>query len=174
VPVTTAEASPLARDAQYSVSVKALQRWSSERLALTTRADGTIDALFHYEGTTCTNTGRPLHFQYHVRLGPSGAGYPLLEQGCRPASGDGGYTSMCQYIKDGEQLMMAIEHERPLHGRPLDEVVRWARPASPAGCYCDVESRQHKWGLVLETIHYALTRGAARAEAQARPETEPS
>jgi hypothetical protein len=29
-------------------------------------------------------------------------------------------------------------------------------PASPAGCYCDAASRQHKWGLVLETIHYAL------------------
>jgi hypothetical protein len=29
---------------------------------------------------------------------------------------------------------------------------------SPAGCYCEPDSRQHKWGLVLETIHYALAR----------------
>ena len=28
--------------------------------------------------------------------------------------------------------------------------MRWARPASPAGCYCEPASRQHKWGLVLE------------------------
>ena len=30
------------------------------------------------------------------------------------------------------------------------------RPAIAAGCYCEADSRQHKWGLVLETIHYAL------------------
>jgi len=27
---------------------------------------------------------------------------------------------------------------------------------SSTGCYCDEASRAHKWGLVLETIHYAL------------------
>ena len=25
-----------------------------------------------------------------------------------------------------------------------------------AGCYCEPASRKHKWGLVLETIHFAL------------------
>jgi hypothetical protein len=54
--------------------------------------------------------------------------------------------------------MTAVERERPLHGQPLDSVVRWSRPSSPAGCYCEAESRQHKWGLVLETIHYALAK----------------
>jgi len=55
--------------------------------------------------------------------------------------------------------MAAIGVERPLHGQPLDDVIRWTRPSSPAGCYCEAESRQHKWGLVLETIHYALSVG---------------
>jgi hypothetical protein len=32
----------------------------------------------------------------------------------------------------------------------------WKRQFSPAGCYCDSFSREHKWGLVLEVIHYAL------------------
>jgi hypothetical protein len=173
VPVMTGERSPLSRDARYSISVKALQRWSADRLSLTTRADGSIDATFHYEGTTCTNTGTPLHFHYQVRLGRREDGYPLLEQRCRPAPGDGGYTSMCQYVRDGEPLMGAIEREQPLHGQPLDEVMRWARPAGPAGCYCDAESRRHKWGLVLETIHYTLTR-ANRAQPPAEPETERS
>jgi hypothetical protein len=170
-PVMSGETSPLARDARYSVSVKALQRWSVDRLSLTTRPDGSIDAIFHYEGTTCTNTGRPLHFRYQVRLGRRENGYPLLEQTCRPAPGDGGYTSMCQYIREGEPLMEAIEREQPLHGQPLDEVVRWTRPASPAGCYCEAESRRHKWGLVLETIHYTLTRRATPVESPAGPET---
>jgi len=156
-PSAVSDTLPLALDARYSVSLKALQRWSAERLALTTRADGTIDAVFRYEGTTCTNMGRPLHFLYQVTLGPRGEGYPIREQSCRPAPGDDGYASMCRYRSDGDTLMQTVAAERPLHGRRLDEVLQWARPASPAGCYCDIESRQHKWGLVLETIHYKLS-----------------
>ena len=32
--------------------------------------DGTVDALFRYEGTTCSNMGRAIRFHYHVTLGP--------------------------------------------------------------------------------------------------------
>jgi hypothetical protein len=41
-------------------------------------------------------------------------------------------------------------------GQPLASVLAWRREPSPAGCYCEATSREHKWGLVLETIHYAL------------------
>jgi hypothetical protein len=154
-----AGANPLSPDATYPVSVKALRRWSEERLTIEHRDDGSAAAVFRYDGTTCTNMGRPLQFNYHVTLGRREDGYPILEQSCAPAPGDVGYTAMCEYIRDREPLMAAIAAERPLHGRPLDDAVRWARPAGPAGCYCEADSRQHKWGLVLETIHYALTRG---------------
>lgn len=140
----------------YSTSVKALQRWSRERLTFETRDDGSVAALFRYDGTTCTNMGRPLRFHYHVTLGRREDGYPILEQSCGPAPGDDGHTAMCRYISDRDLLMASIAQERPLHGRPLDDVVQWTRPVSPAGCYCEPDSRQHKWGLVLETIHYAL------------------
>jgi hypothetical protein len=166
LPLVAADAdlNPLSADAKYSVSLKALQRWRQERLTLDQRDDGSIAAIFRYEGTTCTNMGRPLRFHYHVRLGPREEGYPILEQSCAPAAGDEGYMSMCRYISDREPLMTSIAVERPLHGQPLDDVVRWTRQTSPAGCYCEAESRQHKWGLVLETIHYALSReGAAGA-----------
>ena len=53
---------------------------------------------------------------------------------------------------------MAIDREQPLNGKPLNDVLGWTRAASGAGCYCEPESRQHKWGLVLETIHFALAR----------------
>jgi hypothetical protein len=147
---------PLSNAAGYSISLKALQRWSQDRLTIEMKDDGGIVAMFRYEGTTCTNLGRPLHFHYHVTLGRREDGYPILEQWCRPAPGDEGYTAMCGYLTNHDELMASIAREGPLHGRPLDEVVRWSRPASPAGCYCEPESRLHKWGLVLETIHYAL------------------
>ena len=163
------EVDPLDRHARYSVSLKALQRWSAERLTMATRIDGSVDAVFRYEGTTCTNMGRPLKFHYHVTLGPRAEGYPIRAQWCGPAPGDEGYTAMCQYIRDREPLMAAIERERPLNGQPLDSVVQWSRPSSPAGCYCEADSRQHKWGLVLETIHYALAKQQASSRAGIEP-----
>jgi hypothetical protein len=165
---------PFNRDTSYTVSTKALQRWSRERLSIDRRDDGKVVAVFRYEGTTCTNMGRPLQFHYHVTLGPREDRYPILEQWCGPAPGDKGYTSMCRYISDSEPLMASIEHDRPLHGQPLDDVVRWVRPSSPAGCYCDAESRLHKWGLVLETIHYALARDPGRSDSAIAEEADRS
>lgn len=149
---------PLDRHAAYSVNIKALQRWSKERLSLVRRPDGTVEALFRYDGTTCTNMGRPLTFRYQVTLGPREEGFPIRDQQCRPAEGDVGHTYMCRYMSNREHLLTAIERERPLVGQPLNDVLRWARPSCAAGCYCEPDSRQHKWGLVLETIHYALAK----------------
>ena len=142
----------------YTVNTRALERWASDRLRLHRCENGIVEARFRYDGTTCTNLGKPLAFDYLVRLGPKEAGYPLLEQCCTPAPADTGHRVMCQYITDGEELTRAIQEEKPLGGRPLGDVLAWRRPSSPAGCYCDAASRDHKWGLVLETIHYALRR----------------
>jgi hypothetical protein len=141
--------------AGYATNRKALRRWAAERLTISRRDDGTSEARFRYQGTTCTNMGRPLEFDYHVSLGRREDGYPILEARCGPAPGDTGHTFMCQYDAEGK-LLAAVDAEKPLLGRPLDEVLEWRRPASAAGCYCEPASRQHKWGLVLETIHYAL------------------
>jgi hypothetical protein len=159
---TTAEApveeilEPLDAAAKYSINVKALRRWADERLTLEVRDDGTVDALFRYEGTTCSNMGRAVRFDYKVKLGPRGEGYPIREQRCDPTPGDDGYTYMCRYMNNAEHLMVAIEREKPLLGQKLNDVITWQRPLNGAGCYCEPTSRKHKWGLVLETIHYAL------------------
>ena len=147
---------PVVAERSYSTSRKALKRWAAERLVLADGGDGAVVARFRYDGTTCTNMGRALVFEYRVKLGPRENGYPILEQSCAPAGEDPGYQYMCQYVASPAPLMEAIAREKPLLGRPLGEVLAWARPASPAGCYCDATSRDHKWGLVLETIHFAL------------------
>lgn len=142
--------------ARYSVNRKALQRWAKERLSLSTAPDGSIDAVFRYEGTTCTNMGRPLTFLYTVKLGPQVEGYPIHEQRCAPDPNDTGHTYMCQYLENPSSLMAAIGTEKPLRGQHLKAVLDWQREANGAGCFCTSASRDHKWGLVLETIHYAL------------------
>lgn len=147
---------PLSRNVQYSINPKALRRWAEERLTLTTRKDGTIEARFRYEGTTCTNMGRELAFDYRVVLGPREDGYPIREEHCGPAPGDAGHTYMCRYMNNAEHLMVAIDREKPLHGNSLNDVLSWQRANDMSGCYCEPAGRKYKWGLVLETIHYAL------------------
>jgi hypothetical protein len=144
------------RAPKYAVNIKALRRWANERLSLKLREDSSVDALFRYEGTTCANEGRPIAFDYTVKLGPREEGYPIQEQRCGPAPGDTGHTFMCRYTINANELMSDIDREKPLLGQPLNDVLTWARPSCAAGCYCEPASREHKWGLVLETIHYAL------------------
>jgi hypothetical protein len=166
VPPTSAAAaviSPLVRDAKYSINEKALRRWSQERLSVATHDDGSIHATFRYDGTTCTNMGRPMTFHYRIALGPASDRYRIREQHCGPAPGDEGHTCMCQYRTNADQLMASIAQETPLLGRPLDAILTWSRSHASTGCYCEPDSRQHKWGLVLETLHYTLANGLASA-----------
>ncbi len=153
---------PLKTGALYSINSKAMKRWVDERLTLEQHDDGTTDALFRYEGMTCTNMGRVMQFEYHVKLGPRESGYKILDQRCGPAPGDEGHRFMCRYMNNKEHLMVAIDQEKPLLGQKLDDVLSWQRPTTAPACYCEPNSRKHKWGLVLETIHFAL----ANREAQ--------
>jgi hypothetical protein len=156
-----ASGSALECDAKYTVNTKALARWASERLTLT-KHNGTTDALFRYEGKTCSNLGRPIHFHYHVKLGAREKGYPIREQSCCPAPGDSGHKSMCGFLDNSQQLMAAVEADKPLLGQRLDRVLTWDGASSGAGCYCHASDRMHKWRLVLETIHYALAQQEKR------------
>jgi hypothetical protein len=148
------------RPSRYTVNLKALRRWAAERLRLEPRPGGHTLATFRYDGTTCSNMGRPLAFDYTVLLGPREHGYPICDQSCAPAPGDTGHRSMCEYIVNPEELMAAVGREKPLLGQRLEAVLDWRRTPSPAACYCDPASRDHKWGLVLETIHFKLNENA--------------
>ena len=141
----------------YSVPDKTLEKWSKERLTLEPCADGSVKGRFRYQGTTCSDLGRPLEFDYIVHLGPSNGGFTILNAKCIPAPDDTGHTSMCRYREDGESFIDEIRRERPLVGKPLEEVFQWVRPYAPSGCYCESSARDHKWALVFEVLHFALT-----------------
>jgi hypothetical protein len=78
---------------------------------------------------------------------------------------------MCRYLEDGQRLIDTIAQDRPLLGQPLDAVLDWRREFDAAGCYCEPSRRLHKWGLVLETIHYALVQRSTGADPGHRAET---
>src|SRR5450759_3420134 len=148
--------SALDPDAKYSINLRALEKWSRGRLHLKVLEDRSVEARFRYEGTTCSNMGRTLEFDYHVRLGSSDTTYKIIDAYCAPAPGDRGHMFMCQYLEDADSLMKAIGNDKPLLGRPLKDVLTWRREYTPSGCYCGVASREYKWGIVLEVLHYAL------------------
>lgn len=150
--------SVLDRDAGYTLNTRALAKWSRERLSLRRFQDGSIEARFRFEGTTCANMGVPLEFEYRLEVGPEREGYTIRRMECAPSVGDTGHRFMCGYLKDPVGMMKEIAADQPLLGRPLNAVVGWGRPASPSGCYCDAPGRLHKWGLVLEVLRYALAR----------------
>ncbi len=163
------ETPPAARAAHYTVNARALKKWAQERVRLEAREGGAIEASFRFDGTTCSNQGRPLAFDYRVALRASDGGYAIVDADCRPAPGDEGHKFMCAYLSDGEGLMESIRTEKPLLGRSLDDVLAWERVAAPSGCYCTAESRAHKWGLALEVIHFALAQSGGRTPAKTLP-----
>jgi hypothetical protein len=147
---------PLAQDAKYTIGARALKKWAQERVKIEQRDDGSIAASFHFDGTTCSNMGHPLAFDYHVTLSGPDKAYTIESANCSPAPNDEGHRSMCAYLSDPETLMEEIASEKPLLGQPLNEVLNWTRPSAPSGCYCTADTRAHKWGLALEAIHFAL------------------
>ncbi|HTX19039.1 MAG TPA: hypothetical protein VMG34_10305 [Bacteroidota bacterium] len=156
--------SPLDTSASYKTSLRALEKWSRERLRISILDDRSVEARFRYEGTTCSNMGHGLEFDYHIRLSTPEEHHTILSAECVPAPGDIGHTLMCQYLENPRALMAAISREKPLLGRPLNDVLTWEREYTPSGCYCNAESRDYKWGLVLEVLHFALAREATSPE----------
>ncbi|MGA9408173.1 MAG: hypothetical protein WBW71_13650 [Bacteroidota bacterium] len=148
--------SPLNPEAKYLTNTRALRKWSQERLHLKILEDRSVEARFRYEGTTCSNLGHVLEFDYHVKLSSPAENYKVVSAECCPAPGDVGHTLMCQYLENAPLFMNSIRRERPLLGKPLNDVLSWEREYNPSGCYCSSESREYKWGLVFEVLHYAL------------------
>jgi hypothetical protein len=140
--------------ARYSVNARALRKWAAERVTVVPQPDGTIEAVFRFDGTTCAH--RPLAFDYRVRLGGAEQGYPIFESSCAPAPDDDGHRYTCSFLSDGTAHLQEIASDKPLLGRPIEEVFAWTRVSAPTGCHCTADSRAHKWGLALEVIHFAL------------------
>jgi hypothetical protein len=141
----------------YVFSNKALSLWREKRLHLKVLSHQQLVARFRFDGTTCNNMGVPIAIDYHVSLERnSGPGYRIVNCFCQPAEGDVGFRSMCAYLENPDQHQSQVESYQPLIGRPLDEALAWHPPVSPAGCLCSRASQDHKWRIVLQTIHYAL------------------
>ena len=154
------------------MSTRALEKYARQRLPLSLLPNRSVAAHFRYDSTTCSNMGRPLAVDYHVCLSSPEDGLRITKERCVPAPADTGRACMCEYLASGESLIPTIAAEHPLLGRPLDDLLRWERDSSSAGCFCEPAARGHNWGLALEVLHYTLAKSLAGEQARNRPSGE--
>lgn len=138
----------------YAFPERALQRWARENLTLTARADGRTEAIFRFEGSTCSNIAFQLIYQ--ITLGPRTDERRIESLCCVPAPHYEGHTRMCCWQENAAAVIKTMSTETPLLGQPLAAVLTWRPIKSPAGCLCAAPSRHHKWQAALETLHFAL------------------
>lgn len=143
---------------KYAFPRRALIHWQNERLQFTLPGDNRIYAKFHFHGTTCNNMGVPFDLEYTVELHADEMGrHRIVECSCEPCTGDTGHQRMCESISQPEQFMTMMRAQPALSGRLIDEVLHWQPEVNPAGCLCQQSNRDHKWRMVLQTIHFALS-----------------
>ena len=145
------------RNSGYAFPEKALVRWRDKRLKVIAGPNDELLARFHFDGSTCNNMGVPLAFEFEVRLKREADNTHLIvSSACEPAEDNAGYRSMCAYLDKPDQFMSQLGGHRPLVGQPLSKALQWQPPTSPAGCLCTRASQDHKWRIVLHTLHFAL------------------
>ena len=141
---------------QYSFNENVLQKWTRERLNIEERGR-LLYAAFRYEGTTCMNTGHQLVFDFHITLERENDSFRIKTAQCLPAAGAQGFELMCDFIERGDEFIHSISEESPLKGKYLKDIFAWKRDYNPSACFCSSSSREYKWGLVYEVLHYALS-----------------
>ena len=152
-----ASASTAKTPPEYAFPAKALTLWRSKRLQMTVQPNQEIVARFRFDGSTCNNLGVPITIDYHICLERNGGdGYRVKHSSCKPADDDVGLRSTCAYIDNPSLHMAEIDSYQPLVGMRLEEALAWNPPVSQSGCLCSQAGQNHKWRIVLQTIHFAL------------------
>lgn len=141
----------------YAFAPRVLRRWAKDRLILEEDGPRQVKATFRFDGSTCSNMGRPLSFVFCAVLMEVSGEWKICSMQVRPAEEDQGHREMCGYLGRKALFLNEIEHEVILVGEPLASALDWNRDIAPSGCLCSQGNRNHKWRIVLQTIHFALS-----------------
>ncbi len=141
----------------YSFAHGALRRWSRRRLEWLPGTGDRRFARFRFDGSTCSNTGLGIAMTYDVELERRSDGAVVMVAcGCSPRPGDRGYEGMCAYRANPGGFALG-SREPPFEiGATLTDLLGRRDPQRSSGCLCTRADREHKWRIVLETIHFDL------------------
>jgi len=152
----------------YSIPAKALRRWTSERLRSARRNDGGVVYCFTVSGSTCNSMGRALEVELIIAVGADGR---IEAASARPVAGGsgGGCDAMCAAEGNGTRFLAAFGGCREAVGLTLAEAAFRDWREEMSGCFCSEGNRRHKWRNAFQTIHFAVSRDAARLGPVPRP-----
>ena len=158
---------PVPAAPKYAYNAKALRKWRETHLTLNFAEDGTADVGFRFDGSTCSNSGFPLAYRFGIKLGPREEGYKILDMTCVPWENDKGWLEQCSAKSNKDRMERMVTQDRPLIGKRWDEILKWDPTTEPAGCLCTPASRNHKWKIVVQTMHSALLEREKKLNEQA-------
>jgi hypothetical protein len=140
----------------YAFRPESLARWAREHLEIRELDPLTLECSFRYNGKTCGGLEFP--FELRLKLRPTVRGHQVTGGACT-LLGPGRQPSLgvCAFAARGGGFLHELEG-CPWLGRTLDEALAWNPRVTPSGCLCEPADRDHKWRLVLQTVHYALAR----------------
>jgi hypothetical protein len=157
---------PRVRPIDYAITIKALGKWARQYLTCESDGDGVRHYRFRYMGNTCCDGGTPINSVMHAMIRPEPRGMVFERGWIEIEEDDPGLQAMCEFY--GRRWAFHDELERPpaWSGQTLEEVLGETiaqAKINPAGCFCKPSQVNHKWRMVLSTIHYALSLETARA-----------
>jgi hypothetical protein len=138
----------------YAFRDRALRRWSSDHLRLEDMGDTRLLAVFDYRGSSCSNDAFDMIFE--VMLESVNGRRRIVSSRLRLHRETAALDTMCAFGQAGSRFKAEIDSCRPLEGRWLEDALEWEAEVEPAGCLCEPTYRNHKWRIVLQTIHYRL------------------
>ena len=146
---------------KYAYPEKALEKWGAQRLTMTDTGDGRLAARFRFEGKTCASLNRPFTLDYEVELdGVEPSHARIISCRVKRVSGDSGLRWTCAFREGPEAFISSMEEPPALVGETLGVALAWEPDESPAACLCTAANRNHKWKIVLQTLHHALNQSA--------------
>ena len=139
----------------YSISPRALQRWTDERLHIQRRPDGGTVYSFVLSGSTCNNMGMPVEVEMIVTTDADGR---IESARSYPSASDRGCHLMCAANGNATQFFTATGECGDVIGQTIEQAAFREWDVEPSGCFCTAGNRRHKWRNVFQTLHYAIQR----------------
>ncbi len=142
----------------YPVSLRALEKWDSERLELLPGSGDARHYRFLYNGSTCTNGGTPFSAYLHVEVRGSGKkrvignAYIDIPENQREAA-----AAMCaarSHSSGSGAFFDTLAAPAKFCGRSLEDVILEDKPVNYAGCFCSPPMVRDKWNMALSAVHF--------------------
>ena len=138
----------------YTISNKALDRFSKDHLEVLDAEGGRYHFAFKYQGSACRDF--EISSMIHVEMHTQDQVHLIDKIYVDILSDDVGFPMTCQFTARGEGYLNENFDDAGAVGMSMEAFLAEDRACNPAGCYCDPEHVNHKITLVLLTINYHL------------------